>query len=410
MKKLIISLLVVILVLILGGVFLYSRPIENNEITNEVIEPEITEPVSNEGLEEIDAEVIKKEYTDFALLECISEEENYMVSPLSLKMALLMAANGAEGKTQKEMLDIFKVEDIKKYNEEINDLIESYNTKETVELNLANSIWLNKDAAYDIIFDQEFANLISEYYEGVANEVTNEDALIKINTWVEEKTNGKIKNLLDNTDFLGALINTLYFKGSWANEFSEELTETDEFTNINGKKTEKEFMNKTSRYNYYEDGTMQMVRIPYRDKDIAMYIALPKGEETLDFTSALENMQNKKINLTIPKFKVEYKIELNDILKEFGMRTAFSENAEFGKMFKAKDGADFYISKVLQQTFIEIDEKGTEAAAATAVLMNLTSARPMPEETIDFVANRPFIYFIRDDANNEILFLGKIVM
>jgi len=182
------------------------------------------------------------------------------------------------------------------------------------------------------------------------------------------------------------------------------------FTDINGVEIEKEFMNKTNRFSYFEDDTMQIIKMPYKDFKTAMYIAIPKKDNLeLDFDNAINNMSSKKVNVTIPKFKVEYSITLNDILKQMGIKKAFGGQAEFVKMFTTNSVDNFYISQVLQKTYIDVDENGTEAAAATAVILKATSARPQPEEIIDFVANKPFTYFIRDDESGEVLFLGEIL-
>ena len=368
-------------------------------------------PEDEEQLKEIDSgdQVVGgKVYTDFDILKYISNDKNYMVSPFSLKMALMMAANGADGETRQELLSVFGIKDMQEYNQKAEELINRYNTSESVELNVANSIWLNKDIAVNTVFSEEFKTLIAQYYKGEANDVTIADAVVRVNTWVEEKTNGKIKNLINDPNFLGALVNTLYFKGEWANQFDDYLTEKDMFTDINGTEVEKEFMNKTARFNYYEDGTMQMLKMPYKDLKTSMYIAIPKTDAELDFNKAIANMTSKKINLTIPKFKVEYSITLNEVLQQMGIEKAFGGEADFSKMFTTDSTQSFYISQVLQKTYIDVDENGTEAAAATAVIL-FNSAMPQIEEIVEFVANKPFTYFIRDDESGEILFLGKIL-
>lgn len=365
-----------------------------------------------EELKEIDSGdkvIVKKTYTDFDILKYISNEKNYMVSPFSLKMALMMTANGATGDTQKEMLEAFGIEEMAAYNKKAEELISRYNSTESVKLNVANSIWLNKDIALNTAFLEEFKSLIAQYYKGEANEVITEEAVTKINTWVEEKTNGKIKDLISDPMFLSALVNTVYFKGEWANQFDDYLTEKEIFTDINGIEVEKDFMNKTNRYSYFEDNTMQMIKMPYKDFKTSMYIAIPKVNTELDFNNAINNMTSKKVNVTIPKFKVEYSITLNDILKEMGIQKAFGGQAEFTKMFESNSPDSFYISQVLQKTYIDVDENGTEAAAATAVIMMTSALKPQPEEIIEFVANKPFTYFIRDDESGEVLFLGKIL-
>lgn len=384
---------------------------KKEEIKKEEEKPqEEVKPI--EDIKEIDSGDIalpKKVYSEFEILKYISNEKNYMISPFSLKMALMMTANGATGETQKEMLETFGIEDMAAYNQKAEELINRYNSTEDVKLNVANSIWLNTDIALSTVFNEDFKTLVAKYYKGEANEVTSEEAVTKINTWVEEKTNGKIKDLIDDPMFISALINTLYFKGEWANQFDTVLTEKEMFTDINGLEVEKEFMNKTNRFSYFEDDTMQMIKMPYKDFKTAMYIAIPKVETELDFNNAINNMSSKKVNVTIPKFKVEYSLTLNDILKQMGIKKAFGGQAEFDKMFTTNSADTFYISQVLQKTFIDVDENGTEAAAATAVILKATSVKPQPEEIIDFVANKPFTYFIRDDESGEVLFLGKIL-
>ena len=383
-----------------------------NDKKEEEEKPEEPKQEPVEDLKEIDSGDValpKKIYSEFEILKYISNEKNYMVSPFSLKMALMMTANGATGETQKEMLKAFGIEDMVAYNQKAEELINRYNTSEDVNLNVANSIWLNTDLALNTVLNEDFKTLVAQYYKGEANEVTTDEALTRINTWVEEKTNGKIKDLLDDPMFISALINTLYFKGEWANQFDTALTEKEIFTDINGTEVEKDFMNKTNRYSYFEDDTMQMIKMPYKDFKTAMYIAIPKVDVQLDFDNAIKNMTSKKVNVTIPKFKVEYEITLNDILKQMGIQKAFGGQAEFTKMFTTQSQESFYISQVLQKTFIDVDENGTEAAAATAVILKATSARPQPEEIIEFVANKPFTYFIRDDESGEVLFLGEIL-
>lgn len=385
---------------------------ESIEETPEVKIDEKTEQDIEEELREIDSGdevIVKKVYTDFDILNYISNDKNYMVSPFSLKVAMMMAANGAESKTQKEILEAFGVEDIQEYNQKIEEVMTRYNNTEEVKLNVANSIWLNKDIVLRILFNDEYKDIIEKYYKGDAKEVTIEDAISSINAWVEEKTEGKINNLITDPNFLSVLINTVYFKGAWVEQFDDYLTEKDTFTDVKGAEVEKDFMNKTGRFNYFQDDTMQMLKLPYLGSKISMYVVIPKTEGDLDFNNAINNMTSKKINVTIPKFKVEYSIVLNDILNQMGIEVAFTEDANFYKMFTSETKDIFYISQVLQKTFIEVDENGTEAAAATAIILKNSAYMPQPEEIVDFIANKPFIYFIRDDETGEVLFLGKIL-
>ena len=170
-------------------------------------------------------------------------------------------------------------------------------------------------------------------------------------------------------------------------------------------------MHKTERYRFYEDENMKMVRVPYKGGKTAMYLVLPTNEDKMDIATALDNMNSYKVRLSFPKFKTEYSLSFKEILKHIGIEKAFEKwEAEFDEvMFKGvKEGENVYVDDVLQKTFIEVDENGTEAAAATAVIMNkATSIGPGMEEIKEFKADRPFIYFIRDDVTHEVLFIGE---
>jgi len=375
-------------------------------------EAEMSGEVKQEGnAEEVQVEKMKN---DFELLKYMTDEKNYMVSPFSLRMAMMLAANGAEGNTQKEILDLFGIENLNAYNEKTKELIKRYHETESVQLNIANSIWLNGSiAGSNVRFAKEYEELIANYYEGTSQIEDENHIAKKANQWVEEKTNGKIKNMLDESekaDFLALLINALYFKGQWANEFEKDATYPETFTDRNQKETEIDFMHQTKKYDYYEDENMKMIKLPYKGYRTAMYVVLPTNEGKMDIENALGNMNNCKVELSMPKFKTEYSLSFAKLLQQLGIKEAFHQaNAKFKNvMFKGVQmNHNVFIQDVLQKTFIEVDEQGTEAAAATAVIVNLTSALPIQEEIMEFKADRPFIYFIMDEDTKEVLFLGE---
>lgn len=381
-----------------------SNP-SNGSGDNKIDTPIISDKVSGEAITFKD---------EFNILKFMPDDKNYMVSPFSLKMAMSLAANGADGTTKDEILTAFGIDNLDSYNTAAKELIERYEGTSSVKLNVANSIWLNKDVAgKDIKFTDEYKKLVSEYYKGTASEEDAKNIAMKINSWVEEKTNNKIKNLLPEGDakFLSVLVNTIYFKGEWAEQFEEYATKEEDFTDRNGKVEKTDFMHKTERYRFYEDENMKMVRVPYKGGKTAMYLVLPTNEDKMDIATALDNMNSYKIRLSFPKFKTEYSLSFKEILKHIGIEKAFEKwEAEFDEvMFKGvKEGENVYVDDVLQKTFIEVDENGTEAAAATAVIMNeATSIGPSMEEIKEFKADRPFIYFIRDDVTHEVLFIGE---
>ena len=382
----------------------------------------VSNPSNGSGDNKIDTPIISNKVSgeaitfkdEFNILKFMPDDKNYMVSPFSLKMAMSLAANGADGTTKDEILTAFGIDNLDSYNTAAKELIERYEGTSSVKLNVANSIWLNKDVAgKDIKFTDEYKKLVSEYYKGTASEEDAKNIAMKINSWVEKKTNNKIKNLLPEGDakFLSVLVNTIYFKGEWAEQFEEYATKEEDFTDRNGKVEKTDFMHKTERYRFYEDENMKMVRVPYKGGKTAMYLVLPTNEDKMEIATALDNMNSYKVRLSFPKFKTEYSLSFKEILKHIGIEKAFEKwEAEFDEvMFKGvKEGENVYVDDVLQKTFIEVDENGTEAAAATAVIMNkATSIGPGMEEIKEFKADRPFIYFIRDDVTHEVLFIGE---
>lgn len=382
----------------------------------------ISNPSDGSGDNKIDTPIISDKVSgesmtfkdEFNILKFMPDDKNYMVSPFSLKMAMSLAANGANGITKDEILTAFGIDNLDSYNTAAKELIERYEGTSSVKLNVANSIWLNKDVAgKDIKFTDEYKKLVSEYYKGTASEEDAKNIAMKINSWVEKKTNNKIKNLLPEGDakFLSVLVNTIYFKGEWAEQFEEYATKEEDFTDRNGKVEKTDFMHKTERYRFYEDENMKMVRVPYKGGKTAMYLVLPTNGDKMDIATALDNMNSYEVRLSFPKFKTEYSLSFKEILKHIGIEKAFEKwEAEFDEvMFKGvKEGENVYVDDVLQKTFIEVDENGTEAAAATAVIMNkTTSIGPGMEEIKEFKADRPFIYFIRDDVTHEVLFIGE---
>lgn len=381
-----------------------SNP-SNGSGDNKIDTPIISDKVSGESITFKD---------EFNILKFMPDDKNYMVSPFSLKMAMSLAANGADGTTKDEILTAFGIDNLDSYNTAAKELIERYEDTSSVKLNVANSIWLNKDVAgKDIKFTDEYKKLVSEYYKGTASEEDAKNIAKKINSWVEKKTNNKIKNLLPEGDakFLSVLVNTIYFKGEWAEQFEEYATKEEDFTDRNGKIEKTDFMHKTERYRFYEDENMKMVRVPYKGGQTAMYLVLPTNEDKMNIATALDNMNSYEVELSFPKFKTEYSLSFKEILKHIGIEKAFEKwEAEFDEvMFEGvKEEENVYVDDVLQKTFIEVDEKGTEAAAATAVIMNkATSMGPGMEEIKEFKADRPFIYFIRDDVTHEVLFIGE---
>lgn len=339
-------------------------------------------------------------------------DTNYMFSPLSIKMAFAMAANGASGETKSQLEHSLGITDLDTFNESSREMIEKYNSAEIIKLNVANSIWINSSATSQR-FSSDYSDKMIKYF-GANSYVRDSKTIVDdINGWVNDKTNGKIPTIAQNADFWAMLVNAVYFKGAWQNEFSESATKKDNFTDRNGNNHEIDFMNRTGYYRYYSDGENEVIVLPYKnayydekknenifyDLDIAMYLVKGEFSEKL---IASEDLGSRYISLSMPKFKFEYSTSLKGIMQELGAPYAFSaEKADFSNMF---DGGNMFISDALHKTYINVNEEGTEAAAVTAVMM---AGSALPPEPIEVKFNEPFTFVIRDNDSSEILFLGE---
>lgn len=351
------------------------------------------------------------------------QDQNYMFSPLSIKMALALAANGANGDTKAEILSAMGIDDLDTFNTQAKALIDTYSQSDVVKLEIANSIWMNVSNSGGMQFSDTYKKSIADFYRGEVFDVTNETAVDEINNWVNEKTHGKITSLVDNSDFWTFLANAVYFKGKWQSPFSENATKKATFTDRNGTKSQIDFMNKTGYYNYFENDGMQIIELPYSNREehfsesgeyqgtdvyedlsVSMFLLLPKEGRITDAEQILKTtpLQSVYVDLSIPKFKTEYSVSLMDIFAELGMKTALDKDtADFTAMYEE---GNMWISDGIHKTYINVDEQGTEAAAATGIAGGATSVPPQP---ILFQADHPFTYIIRDNNSGEILFMGE---
>ena len=348
-------------------------------------------------------------------------DENYMFSPLSIKMALMMAANGASGKTQTEILDTINVADLESYNECIKLMIEDYSQSDLLKMKISNSIWVNSDKTNQR-FSDNYNQKLAEFFDATSDVVTNNTAVNKINNWVYESTEGKIPSIIteENADFWAMLINAVYFKGRWQNEFNKGATRKDVFTSRDGENSEIDFMNRTAWMRYAMEDEVSIVELPYLTREavfddtgeyietkkldnlsISMYLMMSDGSYCPERILDKAEFGSKYIALSVPKFNIEFSGELSDILKTIGIQKAFEQDAEFGKMF---DKGNMWLNSAIHKTYIKVDEEGTEAAAVTALGMAGSS---LPPEPIVVKYNKPFVFVIRDNHNGEILFLGE---
>ena len=366
-----------------------------------------------------------------ALVRELDAEGNWSVSPYSIRLCLAMLANGAKGETQQELLNALSIDDLDAFNQSVKELLETYDSYARImSLETANSLWLNQSQlGGEGEFLPDYVRGMDEFFRAAVEEVTNADSVERVNAWVSEKTHGKIPTILteDNREFVTALVNAVYFKAAWENEFNEERTDKADFTNADGTTGTVDMMHQTDGFGYYATPGIEALEMPYknyavdnevgdnweyfRDADFSMYLV--KADNTLDVQNFLDNAEFTygDVNVSVPKFKVEYSAALDEALQALGVRTVYDpENADLTAMLDPSSlpGQQHFLDTVLHKTYIAVDEKGTEAAAVTAAMTGEGSAMPSrPELVRIFTADEPFWFVIRDNAKGEILFTGR---
>ncbi len=364
-----------------------------------------------------------KDTSNFAekINQYMPDNKNYVFSPICLKYAFAMAANGADEETKIEIMKAFNIDDLDKYNDNVKEYLSKITLKKDnidadsrVNLNIANSIWLNEDYIKDGGFNDNFKKLVNNKYNASAKVVNNKNAVQNINAWCADNTNNKITQIVSDNDFLSCLVNAVYFKGMWSSGFYNK--EKAVFTDRNSKKSEIDFMNQTEHFKYYADNNIKIISMPYYDSknDVSMYLAIV-DDKSIDFEKYIEKMSEKKVKVSLPKFKTEYSVNSDNalsIFKNLGIKRAFESNQtayHFKNMFNdaVNDETSVYLSDVIHKAFIDVNETGTEAAAVSALTQCGSLDVSVPEKIYDFTANTPFTYFIRDNGNGEILFIGE---
>ncbi|MFC1725516.1 serpin family protein [candidate division KSB1 bacterium] len=342
------------------------------------------------------------------------QDKNIFISPLSISMALGMTYNGAGGTTEEAMkttlgFDNMTVPEINSSYKSLLDLL--LDLDEDVIMQIANSIWIRENFPVE----QEFIDLNSTYFDAEVTELdfSLAEAIEIINGWVNENTNGKIEEIIDQIDPLTVmfLINALYFKGTWTYEFDPQETKDDDFYLEDGTAKTCRMMNLEGELDYYDNMMFQAVELPYGAGNYCMTVVLPREGTQIDdlisqlndetWNSWINSFSSTNVDLYLPKFKLEYEILLNDILSSLGMGIAFTGGADFTKINPVEQ---LFISKVKHKTFVDVNEEGTEAAAVTVVEMQLTSAPVSTTMKVD----RPFIFVIRESNSGTMLFMGKI--
>lgn len=392
----------------------------NKEKTKDVEEPEQSLPsdVQEGDYKEV---ITPQNELSFALFQKIreTEEQDLFISPTSLFLALSMVYNGAEGETKEEMAQGLQLVgmDEEALNKASASLINQLQKDdEAIQLDIANSIWLNEH----FHFQQGFKEKIQDYFKAEIEEINIQDdaSVDRINKWVSEATNDKIDKMVEaplDPNLVTYLLNAIYFKGDWTYEFDEKETEKADFHITQEEEKEVSMMSLSEDLLYTENDLFQAVELPYGEESMKMQVFLPKEEvkreevsENFTFdnwTKWNQEFETSEGTVKLPKFELSYEIMLNEILQQLGMELAFKKEAEFTKLIEEEEPV--WISSVKQKTFIEVHEKGTEAAAVTGVEVVSESA-PIDDPFL-LEANRPFIITIVDEETDAILFMGEIV-
>ncbi len=358
-----------------------------------------------------------------------SREGNLFYSPYSISSALAMTYAGAEGQTAEEMAAVFHflMEEnrlhpafnaLDQYLESLAKQEIPDDAGEAFQLNIANAIWGQKD----FHFESEFLDTLAANY-GAGLRLLDyvqspEESRVTINDWVSDQTRERIQDLIPqgaiDSDTRLVLSNAIYFKATWLEPFEESLTEDGIFHGLNGQEINTPMMSLGSdaSFLYYQGDGFQVVDLPYLGGQVSMLVLVPDQGNFYNFESGLDSavldqivagLAYRPMYLNFPKFEFESEISLAQTLAEMGMPSAFNDGADFSGMTGQKD---LFISDVFHKAFVSVDEEGTEAAAATAVVMSLTSA---PADPLRLVVDRPFLFLIRDHQTNSILFMGRVV-
>lgn len=402
------------LFILIAGFFLFAHCTPENIVPDDNPDLITFDCENSDGCELVDANNV----FGFNIFKALHEEkpqENIFISPLSISTALTMTQNGADGDTKTQMQEVLQTSDldIQAVNEAYQYLLTTLpDLDPSVQLDLANSIWYHQD--YPVY--PEFLNTNETYFnsEIIGADFRAPETVDEINGWVSDNTNGKIPTVLDEIPQAAImyLINAIYFKGDWQYTFDEDMTYETSFFKHDGSTVPIDMMGweGATELPYFENELFQAIDLPYGDGQFSMTLMLPKNEVGIEGVVAELNKENwdawmesfatQEVNYQMPKFKLEYKKELKDILAAMGMEDLFTGRCDLSKL----GPGGLVVSKVLHKSFLEINEQGTEAAAVTVVGVENTSVPSIPY----MVLNRSFLLFIRDNVTNSILFMGQI--
>jgi serpin B len=392
-----------------------AEPEEEFETTEELV----AEPYEIQLSEQQQTFVNDNNAFTLNFLKTINAEDksgkSFVFSPLSITYALSMVNAAAEGATERELEETlgFRQGGIQAVNEFCKTLIDSLPlVDKKVQLSIANAIFVNKD--YRLL--KPYQKDMQKYYDALAESLdfSSEKSLNRINGWCNKKTNGMIPTILSelNPDAVSYLLNAIYFKAEWRDPFEKDFTRDEEFATARGAKM-LPLMHQTRDYRYMKNSTFAAVDMPYGNGQWSMTVMLPhEGKSTDDVIDYLakngmsfaDDFRRQKVNLKLPRFETSSSTDdLIGTMKKLGLNRVFGGSAEIPNMCNT----NVFISMMLQKARIKVDERGSEAAAVTVVMMEKMSAPLQREEPVVFHAKRPFVYLIREASTGVILFVGK---
>ncbi|MBD3328924.1 serpin family protein [Candidatus Dojkabacteria bacterium] len=354
------------------------------------------------------------------------DDGNLFFSPYSIGSAIAMTYEGAEGQTAQEIMTAFTFPGDKNA---LRDGYQSFynainNYGEDFSLSTANAIWVQE--GYPIA--KEYIDTVDAYYGGKATNLdfinNSENSRDTINSWVADQTQNKISNLMPEGTISSwtrmVLTNAIYFEANWYDQFDSNDTEEQDFYLSSGEKVQVATMARegsSAEFGYAEDKTAQILELPYEGEDVSMIIYLPKKKTTKDLQQKMtvdqieqweSDLVSQKVDMFIPKFEFKLSYDLVDVLNDMGMEKAFESDADFTGMFEEGSNEDLYIGNVVHKAFVKVDEAGTEAAAATGIDMVTTRVEPAKPKVPVFRADHPFIFIIKDNNSDVILFMGRV--
>ncbi len=381
---------------------------------NQSLNPQETLQLSQLNTEKT-PDIVLNDFAVHLLQTSIEENENILLSPLSISSALAMTANGADGETRNQMEEVLGLS-VNSLNQYFYDYLTSISREKEQSLLSANSVWIKDDES--LTMEEDFINIIQAWYNSETfKEEFDAKTLKKINAWVKDKTNEMIPEILDEIpkEAVIYLINAIAFEGEWKEVYYESQVRPGEFTLTDGTKIDVDMMY-SEEYRYLEDEQAKGFIKPYKGGRYAFAALLPNEDISVEEYAAsltgeglyqlLSGVKMDIVNAAIPRFESGYQCELSDVLKSMGMTDAFDgELANLSKMAHSENG-NLLISRVIHQTFFALDELGTKAGAATAVEIVEETAMEVENEPKEVHLDRPFVYMIVDCDYNTPIFIG----